>query len=69
MYVNCKEMISYSNEDYSKRIELLGCKFQINGRAVEGMIVFPKVRQTDIDTFEYIHFSEGDSFKIYIPEE
>ena len=69
MLFNCKEMITTPNDDFTDKIEFIGCKFMNNGIEIEGNITFPRVAKRTKDSFECYPI-EGNSeiFTVYIPE-
>ena len=69
MLFNCKEVITTPNNDFTDKIEFIGCKFMCNGKEIEGNMVFHRVSKLTKDSFEYYPI-EGNSeiFTVYIPE-
>ena len=69
MQINCKEVIETPNDDFTKRVEFIGCKFMCNGKEIEGTIVLHRVVGHDLDSLEYYPIEDNSEiFTVCIPE-
>lgn len=69
MFIKCKEMISSPNEDFTHKVELIGCQFSNNGEMIGGTITFPRVYRRQEGSFEFLPTKEdSEIFTLYIPE-
>ena len=69
MFIKCNEMISSPNEDFTHKVELIGCQFLNDGRVIEGTIIFPRVYKMQENSFEFLPAKENSEiFTLYIPE-
>lgn len=69
MKINCKEMIVTPNDDFTYKVELIGCNFISNGKEIEGMITFHRVSKSGVDSFQNENVIPGSEiFTVIVPE-